>query len=143
MAPRGATRGRGGGEGKWVPLVGWGAWSLGLAGENSDKGPLREVSSGDNGLSVGGLGYCFPSPLPREVSMAPSPDLATSVNGDIVWESLSPASLRGVEVREGKQSCEWPLALCRGTVSPSPPPPWESGGMLEGFPGMALCGVSI
>ena len=84
-----------GGEGKWLPLVGWGAWSRGLAGGNSDKGPLREVSSGDNGLSVGGLGYCFPSPLPREVSMAPSPDLATSVNGDIVWESLSPASLRG------------------------------------------------
>ena len=51
--------------GKWVPLVGCGAWSRGLAEGSSDKGPLREVGSGDNGLSVGGLGYCFPSLLPR------------------------------------------------------------------------------
>ena len=94
--------------GKWVPLVRCGAWSRGLAEESSDKGPLREVGSGDNGLSVGGLSYCFPFLLPREVSMAPSSNLATSVNGDIVWESLSPASLRGVEVGEGKQPCEWP-----------------------------------
>lgn len=137
VTPRGASRGKVGASsrvGSLEPRPGRG---------NSDKGPLREVSSGDNGLSVGGLGYCFPSPLPREVSMAPSANSATSVNGDIVWESLSPASLRGVEVGEGKQSCEWPLALCRGTVSLSPPPPWESGGMLEGFPGTALCGVSI
>ena len=65
--------------------------------------------------------------------MAPSPDLATSVNGDIVWESLSPASLRGVEVGEGKSPCEWPLALRRGTVSPIPSSTLGKWGDVEGL----------
>lgn len=69
----------------------------------------------------------------QEVSMAPSPGLATSVNGDIVWESLSPASLRGVEVGEGKWPCEWLLALRRGTVSPIPSSTLGKWGDVEGL----------
>ena len=119
--------------GKWVPLVGCGAWSRGLAEGSSDKGPLREVGSGDNGLSVGGLGYCFPSLLPRGFH-GTQPRLGHKCQwGHCVGVLVSCLSPGGVEVGEGKWPCEWPLALRRGTVSPIPSSTLGKWGDVEGL----------
>lgn len=97
----------GGQQEKVVPLVRCGAWSQGLAEESSDKGPTEGGRLRGQWAQCGRPDIASLSAPKRGFHGHPAP-LGRYVNGDIVRESLSPASPPGVEVGEGKQPCEWP-----------------------------------